>query len=306
MLPTKVFQLDYQDFGNLVNNDIEKIKNFLNTNFLHKPYDCVLSKLRNGMVPGSIVATTLNLPLGVIEAPRGSPITDFKVFFPTGMSDSAHVLLVDSICGTGQTIKDLVDFLKSVKPGLTITSYCTLVDERAKIKPNICGTLEKRFIQPPWEWKSFTPQSHLARLENGSTKAADEKDFFIGFSSQNCRDNVESITGKLISNDWTTVFVNFADDKNLVQAPSKISSFTIDKNAPVSLQSYRTKFKKLIDEKVDFILSNGVSHYVEDNLEEAILLSQECPVTHIVYFDGHQLHKINAKKITCDFLDNLN
>lgn len=292
MLPTKVFQLDYQDFGNLVWNDIEKIKIFAENKEIK--FSAVIAKLRNGVIPGSIISNCFNIPMGVIEANRGVEPENFKLFLPSNLQENSNILLVDSISGTGKTLADLTLFLKSKLKNINVYSYVTLVDEKSKIKPDIIGTLEKKFIQPPWEWMSFTPQSHLERLESGNIKAAKETEFFIAFSSVSCRDNVESMSGKVITSSWIKVFSNFANDNNIVQATSGISSLV--KDDPLSLLSYKTKFKKIIDEKVSFILSGGISHYIEDNLQEAILISQECPVTHIFYFDGKNLHKIYAKK----------
>lgn len=292
MLPTKVFQLDYQDFGNLVWNDIQKIKKFSEDR--HIKFNAVVAKLRNGVIPGSIISNCFNIPMGVIEANRGVEPEKFKLFLPSDLPENSNILLVDSISGTGKTLTDLTSFLKSKLTNTNIYSYVTLVDDLSKTKPDIVGTLEKKFIQPPWEWMSFTPQSHLERLEFGNIKAAKEIEFFIAFSSYSCRDNVESMSGKKITSSWIKVFSNFANDSSIVQATSGISSLI--KDEPSSLLSYKTKFKKIIDEKVSFILSGGISHYIEDNLQEAILISQECPVTHIFYFDGNNLNKIYAKK----------
>ena len=111
MLPTKVFQLDYQDFGNLVWNDMEKIKQFSETKQIK--FDAVIAKLRNGVIPGSIVSSFLNIPMGVIEANRGVEFDKFKLFCPVDLQSTGNILLVDSISGTGKTLHDLTLFLKT-------------------------------------------------------------------------------------------------------------------------------------------------------------------------------------------------
>lgn len=294
MLPVKVFQLDYQDFSNLVWNHIPRIESFSEENQFS--YDIVVSKLRNGVITGSILANYFGVPLGVVEAPRGTKIEDFRFFWPKNLQnkEKVNVLLVDSICGTGQTLKELTLFLNSNNSNINLTTYVTLVDENAKTKPDIIGEIKKEYIQPPWEWMSFTPQSHLQRLESGNIKAAMEKEFFIGFSSIKCKENIENATGKLVDYEWIKIFNNFANDDSLAQAVSGISSINL--LAPTSFSSYKTTFKKVIEEKVDFILSNGVSHYIEESMEEALLISQKCPVTHIFFFDGQNIHKIYCRR----------
>ena len=294
MLPTKVFQLDYQDFSNLVWNHIPKIESFSEDHQFS--YDIVVSKLRNGVITGSILANYVGVPLGVIEAPRGAKIEDFRFFWPEALQkkESVNVLLVDSICGTGQTLKELTSFLKTIHPNIKLTTYVTLVDEKAKTKPDIIGEVKKEYIQPPWEWMSFTPQSHLQRLEAGDIKAAMEKEVFIGFSSIKCKENIENATGKFVDYEWIKVFNNFANDESLAQTASGISSINLQ--TPTSFVSYKTTFKKVIEEKVEFILSNGVSHYIEESMEESLLISQKCPVTHVFFFDGQNIHKIYSRQ----------
>ena len=298
MLPLKVFQLDYQDFSNLVWNHIPKIELFSEENKFS--YDIVVSKLRNGVITGSILANYFGVPLGVIEAPRGTKIEDFRFFWPKDLQnkEKVNVLLVDSICGTGQTLKDITLFLNSNNPNINLTTYVTLVDSNAKTKPDIIGEIKKEYIQPPWEWRSFTPQSHLQRLDAGNIKAAMEKEFFIGFSSIKCKENIENATGKFVDYEWMKIFNNFANDDSLAQAVSGISSINL--LAPTSFSSYKTTFKKVIEEKVEFILSNGVSHYIEESMEESLLISQKCPVTHIFFFDGQNIHKIYCRQASFD------
>lgn len=294
MLPTKVFQLDYQDFSNLVWNHIPKIELYSQDNQIS--YDIVVSKLRNGVIGGSILANYFGVPLGVIEAPRGSKVDDFRFFWPESLEkkEKVNILLVDSICGTGQTLKELVIFLNTKFKNINIITYVTLVDQNSKTKPNIIGEIKKEYIQPPWEWMSFTPQSHLQRLEAGNIKAAIEREVFIGFSSDKCKENIENATGKLVNYEWIKTFNNFANDESLAKTASGISSINLQ--SPTSFISYKTTFKKVIQEKVDFILDNGVSHYIEESLEEALLISQKCPVTHIFFFDGQDIHKIYSRK----------
>ena len=302
MLPTTAHQLDYQDFGLLVWNDIEKIENFYNKQ--GQNIDLIVSKLRNGTIVGSILANYFGINLGVIYAPRETESTKYEIFIPKHqLNKNINILLVDSICGTGESLQNLKDYLISKCPKSNINTYVTLVDKKAKIKPDIIGNFEDRYIQPPWEWLSFTPHSHLERLEAGYTKATKEKNSFIGFSSNYCKMSLEEELGKKISIDSKT-FHNFAYNLQLTQSTSNISALNKPDNN--TLYEYKTKFKKSIQEKVDFILNNGITHYIEENQTEAILIAQKSPVTHIFYFDGNNLHKIYSKEVSLNSVLNLN
>lgn len=304
MLPTKVFQLDYQDFANLVWSHLDVIEEYQLKNGIK--FDCVLAKLRNGTVPGSIISTYLNLPLAVIEMPRNESPENFRVFWPSSIlekKEKINVLYVDSICGTGQTVSLLKQhFVNQNK--FNIVTHATLVDVKAKVKPDIIGTLEERFIQPPWEWTSFTPQAHLDRLASNSIKASMEDKYCIGFSSKQCKDNFEEEFELNFLDSWTRVFEYSTDSYARVKTTSGISTIEIPEDG-FNMHDAKNMYKILISEKVEFIQRGGITHFIENDWVQAVLVSQNCPVCHVIFFDGEHLHKIYAKSYSAQKLANL-
>lgn len=309
MLPIKVLQLDYQDFASLVWTHLEDIENFEDTHQIK--FDGVIGKLRNGVVPASIVATYMNLPMGVLNAPRQVTYEDYEAFLTSQLreklknSQSINLLYVDSICGTGNTIKQMKKYFEvHYGNSVNVYSYCTLVDVRATTKPDILGLVHTKFFQPPWEWRAFTPQTHLDRLEVNDIKASPEDQYYIGFSSDNCKNKFELELGQKLVGEWINIF-NLVDVNRKIQASSGITSLEIPTNG-LSIEDARTKFAPLIEEKTKFIESNGFTHFIEDDWSQAVLISRKCPVCHILYFDGKELHKIYAKKIEKEDLISLN
>lgn len=300
MLPTKVLQLDYQDVSHMISLHIDAIIKYQNDNNIK--FELILAKLRNGTISGSILANHFQLPLGVIEMPRKINPENFRAFFSFEVEDklkdgdTVHILFVDSICGTGKTLIELEAFLAShpYKNQIKVTTYCTLVDARAIKKPDIIGLeIADRFFQPPWEWRSFTPQAHLDRLESGNIKASNEVEFCVGFSSQKVFKLVEEHFNKNIDFDWTMIFSE-ADRK--INTASGVSSFS---NIPdkITLEEGKQKYKKLIEEKVNFVKQNGLTHYVEEDINQALLISHSCPVCHIIYLEGDNLFRVFSKEI---------
>lgn len=301
MLPTTVLQMDYQDFGNLVWSHFDLIEKFQSDN--HFRFHAVVAKVRNGTIPGSIVANHFNIPMGVISAPRQKDYTGYEVFLPSEILDNLehydtiNILFVDSICGTGATLKEVHKFFEeNYKDKINLYSYIPLVDERAKTKPTICGLVHSSFFQPPWEWRSFTPQAHLDRLMYHDIKSSNENFYSIGFSSLECKANFEQSIGYKIQGEWIEIFSIY---HKKMKSASGISSLEIPEQ-PISLELCKTKYAPLISKKAEFILTNGITHFIENDCSQAIVLSEKCPVCNVLYFDGKDLIRIYGKHVSTE------
>ncbi len=269
-LPEKVFQIDYNSFSQLVELDLHQLHN--------KHFDCVIGKLRNGIFPASIIATRTFKPLGVIEVSRNKN-EDPLLFLPSEFQNIPKkdftILLVDSICGSGFSMEKSIRFLK--KEGYKFITYATFSDYKSKIIPDIIGRYEERFIQPPWEWTTFTPQSHLDRILNGN-KGSKEDMYCIGFSSDFCHQ----------------LFYEYHDLKEYFSWEKIYDGDTVDSS---TIEEMKTVHYSIIESKSEFIKNNGITHFIEDDQNTAIILSELCPVSNIIYFDGSNIHKIFSTKI---------
>lgn len=302
MLPTKVLQLDYQDVANMIWTHLDYIIDYQKNNNIK--FDLILAKLRNGALAGSILANYFQIPMGVIEMPRKTNPSDFRIFFSSDVEKKLkegkliNILFVDGICGTGKTLNELKLYVKTHQYAdqIRLITYCTLVDSNAKTKPDIIGLeIIDRFIQPPWEWRSFTPQAHLDRLEEGNIKASNEIEFCVGFSSEKVSQLVKESFNEEFEFDWSIVFSG-SEKKNITS-----DIFSVDKlSNRITLEECKTKYKKLVEEKIFFVKQNGLTHFIEDDINQAILISQSCPVCHVIYLEDNNMFKIFAKEIGKD------
>lgn len=298
MLPTKVTQYDYQDVANIVWNSLDEIKNYQASNQVE--FIGVISKIRNGMIAGSIISNELGLSLGSYSRPRDYTNIEKEVFIPKEIlekyneQENPYILLVDSIGGTGNTILEAKEFIKKQYPKLNIVSYVAITSSKASKDIDICGLVIDSFIQPPWEWKSYTTQTHLDRLLNGDTKSSTEIDYSLGYSCQRCKDSFLLSLNADFTPKWEIVFDLLDIQRNL---PSASGVGNIEVPDFLTFEEARGKYKQLIEEKKKFIFTNGLTHYIEDDWVQAIILSSICPATHVLYFDNKELNKIYAKKI---------
>lgn len=299
MLPTKVMQLDYQDFATIVLDSIPKILTYQKEKEIE--FSCVLGKLRNGSVAASIVANELKITMGVYYAPR--KILNFKdeVFIPQEilikLNDNAatHILFVDSISGTGNTIIEAKKIIaEKYGEKIKLHAYSVLCDSRAMHLSDITGIVSERFFQPPWEFMSNTPSSHLDRLSTGNIKGSNEDSYALGYSSQKCKNSFMMAMNKDFNIEWEIVF-ELLDTQRKLQSSSGVS--TVEVPDFLSFEEARGRYALLLSEKEKFITSNGLTHYIENDCVQAMILSEKCPVTHIFYFDGQELSKIYAKNI---------
>jgi hypoxanthine phosphoribosyltransferase len=298
MLPTKVFQIDYQGFGNLVWDHFDLIEKFQDEN--HIKFKGVVSKLRNGTIPGAIIANHLGIPMGVIDAPRKKNYESYELFLPKEirlLDSPIELLYVDSICGTGETLSNVNQYFQNkYNENIKLTSYATLVDIKSKTKPDICGLVHTKFFQPPWEWRAFTPETHLDRLMNNDIKSSQENYHAIGICSNQCKDGIEQYLGQKLIGHWIEIF----DADSLLRktkSASGISSLDIPEKQ-ISLTLCKTKFLSFINEKVEFIQNNGLTHFIETDFSQAILISEKAPICHVLFFDGEQLIKIYGREMS--------
>lgn len=342
MLPQKVMQIDYQQFSQIIDENMDQITS------LHEkdPFIFVIGKIRNGLFPASIIATKLNLEMLTIAVPRkkhtqNKLIHEEDTSLDTILDDSTlldksdlikkgwlnktkeqtstpelfitnnqkervvnekmlncnykpRVLMVDSICGTGETLYKSKMFLEEY--GFDVMTYSPLVDASAQYKPDISGIIANEFFQPPWEYNSFTPQSLLERVEDG-VKGSTEERFCIGFASKVCK------VAFLQNFELKANLFPFAKTLDLWDLALTIDYDDLPKN--FSLIEADLVHKEFLEKKALFIKENGITHFIEDDWVQVIKLSVSCPVTEILYFNHFNkngLYNIKSRKVDIEKL----
>ncbi len=290
MLPLNAKQISYQDVGGTVWKHKQVIEKYAQDKVIS--FDIVISKLRNGIHTGSIVSTYLRLPFGVVEVNPADGTT--SILWPTDVDRTKplNVLAVDTVSNSGTSLQDMVAGILKEQSNAQVHTYATFVAAKSLYKPSIQGEVITDYIQTPWEWLSYTPASHLERLENNNDSIFSGNSYFIAVSSREALDKLEIIANKKISSNSIMVYQNYAANKNVARSNSGLSTLDVNSYRNKGIDVYYGALKRVIEDKVLFITKNGVTHFIEDNLEEAVVIAQRCPVTHVLYIEKDHLIRI--------------
>lgn len=300
MLPQQVFQLDYQDYSDIVQTHLSKIIAFEDSN---QKFDLIIAKSRSGLLAASIISNHLNIPMGIIEINRTEneidTIEDKDLFFPkiirSRLQENLNVLFIDSTCQTGKTLKKIKSYFNNNFKNFIFYTYSTLVNKESSEKPDIVGMEVKEFIQPPWEWLSFTPQTHLERLETGKVKT-NENGYCVGICSEDCKEELTTFFANKSEKTWLMTFNHHAE----IMSASGVSSLSLPSS--LSFEEAQHKYNSVIKEKTNFILLNGLTHFIETDLIQALLLSKNTPVCHIIFYNNEKFYKIYVKELENNLL----
>lgn len=169
----------------VLNVSYDKISSILTSQqVLQRAYkpELVIGIARGGIVPASMVATTLSLPLLLISVTRSvEEITwlaaPSQEILDTLKERNIRVLLIDDIISSGVTIRKTKKFLE--KMGFKVTINVIFYDKKSVVVPDI-GTCAEQYIKFPWEKKENTFGSMKIKEEKGVNEFhfSDETDSF--------------------------------------------------------------------------------------------------------------------------------
>ena len=175
--------IGFRKTGRIINLSYDKIAAILHSQVPRqhgfRP-DFVVGIARGGILPASIVASNLRVPLYLIQVTRGSAPVSWTYAPGEVASSSARrprALLVDDIASSGQTLLKAKGFLESA--GMIVCTNTVFYDQRTALRPDI-GSLALDYVRFPWERRENTPGS-MQKKRAGSADAfhfLDEEDFF--------------------------------------------------------------------------------------------------------------------------------
>ena len=133
--------------------------------------DLVAGIARGGLVPASMVASLLALPLAMLSVARGGAVTWL------GPAPAARrVLLIDDACSTGETMRTARAALAAEgRDCLTMTVAHD--PERTAFVPDLSHPVTELF-RFPWERGEATPSSRAARAAGAPPDRTTEAPFF--------------------------------------------------------------------------------------------------------------------------------
>jgi len=133
--------------------------------------DAVAGIARGGLVPATMAACILALPLAMLAADRGSGEVTWLGPPPSGR----RILLVDDCCATGQTMRTArAALLRQGRDVLTLTIVHD--PETTTYVPDLSHPMRELF-RFPWERGEATPAARARRATGASADRATEQPF---------------------------------------------------------------------------------------------------------------------------------
>src|SRR4051812_14856514 len=134
--------------------------------------DAVVAIVRGGLVPGTMVACTLSLPLHMISCERMSATAGWVGSPP----DAKRLLIVDDCCATGRTMLTVESALR--RQGYGCTTLTVVHDpETTGYIPDFSHPMTELF-RFPWERGEATPASRRLRALGASADPSAERPFY--------------------------------------------------------------------------------------------------------------------------------
>jgi len=140
--PKSVLEVDWPFFGELCRGLALKVWND------YKP-DLVVGIARAGVVPGAVIASILRVDFASMSLRRSEEgEAPALIHRPTLSPKGRSVLLVDSTCSSGQTIRLALSILKEEGAGTVKTAVTLRTGEYA---PDFFGLQNPSFVILPWD-----------------------------------------------------------------------------------------------------------------------------------------------------------
>ncbi len=296
MLPTKIKTINYQEISLLIDKEFEQIQNYTKIHKLN--FDFVFAKSKNAMIPGTIISNKLSIPCFSFIYPRESSIEDIELLIPKNIDKKKkyNALLVFNILYDEEQIKIIKEFFKSKYSNIKI--HILTLFSNIKLSYDLCLLTSNVFFQTPWELHSLTPEASLDRLLLDKKITNEENYNYIGLCDDNCKELLEQSFLFNINKSRIAIF-----DNNIALSSSLVSNLDLHNN--LTMLDFQNKYNKIIQSKNDMILKYGLTHFIETNIFQAILLAEKNSVCKILYFDEKKLHHIYSFECKSEEFKNL-
>ncbi len=273
MLPTKVKQIDYSEIEYIVEKVCEEKLQTVS-------FDCILTTSVSGTFVAGLISKKLNIPMYY-----SSNEEDFNI------DNLQKILLVDLVC-SDNNLNSLKEKLTEIFKNKQFLTFGVLVDNTSDTLDYV-GIRQDVYYLTPWNKGSYTPQTHLSRLLDESKDAFEKNQSFVGFSSRKCYETVFLYHNKCVNiSDYSIIDEDI--NKKITSSQINIEEST-DRN--LSIKDYYLRNKPYFLNKIEFINSNGITHFYEDSIRDAIILSLNCPITKIIFLDNNGLYSIKTNPL---------
>lgn len=290
--------------------------------------ELVIGVARGGIVPASMIATNLSLPLLFISVTRSIEAITWLAAPSDDILDTLTkrkitVLLVDDIISSGETIYKTKQYLENM--GFHVITNVVFYDKLSNIIPEI-GTCAEQYIKFPWEKKENTFGSIKIKSEKGVNEFhfSDEIDSF-GFDLDGifAVDIDESLYNSHLEyalqlRDELPLLPNFPDIPQSIRSHSAIITGRPDldyertrtwlnhhgfTDIPLHCRNHTSfdhSMQGKINSKIKTINNLGISCYFESELIQAVAISLEIPSIDVIWWNNGNPIIVNAHKFNID------
>lgn len=315
----------------VLNVSYDKIASILDSQQnLQRAYnpELVIGIARGGIVPASMIATNLSLPLLLVSAIRSVEqitwlSTPDEKLLETLKNRTVRILLVDDIISSGDTVRRTKKFLE--KMNFKVIINVVFYDKKSIIVPDI-GICAEQYIKFPWEKKENTFGSMKVKEIKGIN------DFHFSDESDSFGFDLDGIFAEDIPQDVYNSDLNYAlklrDALPLLETspviPEKVRPHTaiitarpdldfertrqwLDNNHFNDIPLYCRNHKEFnhtveghIQSKIKMINDLGISCYFESELFQAVAIALEIPSIDVSWWNYGNPILINAHTFKVD------
>lgn len=282
--------ISYSDYENILNNDRENIISYENNNNIIFNYFISVSKedhIMNSILSLELQRSSIFLNLiddEIIFKNLSDIISHNNI--KNNSPQKINILLLQSILDI-EIYNNILEFLQDKNINLYL--YSSTTKNLTYNNMNIFyGNFYQNDIRFPWDKSQFTPINELEKLSgNIRVELNDNNKYFLGFSSSDLLQEVKIQIPHLKNFDS----ISFQDKEFHNEVIKKDNFYHMH-----LIEEYELLNKVILHEKINFIEKSGLTHYIESNFQQALLLSQYVKITSILYYEDHTLYQVNLNK----------
>jgi adenine/guanine phosphoribosyltransferase-like PRPP-binding protein len=271
-------------------------------------FDAVVAIARGGLVPATMAASSLSLPLYALGYQRRSRSVHW--FTAGSPKAGARLLLVEDVAGRGTTLLDCRDFL--VQAGYSLIVFTLAYDDESRIQPDFGLRIPQGYgARFPWERESMT--AAFAATRNAPDRPEHD---YASWATDLDGVLVPDLPSRLYD-DTLDVALALRDTLApcISRPPIDLSQLTVitgrpeqDRartaewlgrhgfNGPLLMRDpSRYSAQDTARHKADCLLRHCHTHFIESDAAQAIEIARRVPVGRIFWWDGLQAVAIHAQ-----------
>jgi|SRR5690625_3183480 len=298
----KAFPFDYMQVEAVVSRYV--------ANWRQKNFDAVVAVARGGLVPATMAATALDLPLHALFYQRQA--REVSWFTQQKPQAGSKVLLVEDIAGRGTTLSDCVAFLD--KQGFKFEVFTLAYDDESRLKPNYgveMPSLSRAWF--PWEREAITPafsqtNNQPSRPEYEYASWAIDLDGILLPDIPDA-DYLSNLEQALQRRDQLQPFAvlpqvdvrNFPIITGRPEQDRERTQRWLDQHGFAGQLTMRDPVRYTVEQtaqyKAETVLQQGHTHFIESDAVQALEIASRVQVARVIWWDGSRALAVFANSV---------